>query len=202
MEGLIEGFFHGGTENVLKEGFEKMDSPAPGYVPVAPVKGAIPGVPPGYVPAPGYVPVAPAEGSVPEGYPGYAGAPYGYVPAPGYVPVAPAEGAIPGVPPGYMPAPVAPAKVSVAGAAPAPILETQGDGEPAKHLAKKAKEEVIVDAPAPMLETQGDGKPAKHHTEKAKEEAIVEVRKKRSGCLTEKILDWISVIYEIKVIFD
>ena len=159
MEGLIEGFFHGGTENVLKEGFEKMDSPAPGYVPVAPVKGAIPGVPPGYIPAPGYVPVAPAEGSVPEGYPGYAGAPYGYVPAPGYVPVAPAEGAIPGVPPGYMPAPVAPAKVSVAGAAPAPILETQGDG-----------------------------KPAKHHTEKAKEEAIVEVRKKRSGRqrLTEK----------------
>ena len=171
MEGLIEGFFHGGTENVLKEGFEKMDSPAPGYVPVAPVKGAIPGVPPGYVPAPGYVPVAPAEGSVPEGYPGYAGAPYGYVPAPGYVPVAPAEGAIPGVPPGYMPAPVAPAKVSVAGAAPAPILETQGDG-----------------------------KPAKHHTEKAKEEAIVEVRKKRSGSLTEKILDWISAMR--KVIFD
>ena len=100
-----------------------------------------------------------------EGYPGYAGAPYGYVPAPGYVPVAPAEGAIPGVPPGYMPAPVAPAKVSVAGAAPAPILETQGDG-----------------------------KPAKHHTEKAKEEAIVEVRKKRSGGLTEKILDLISAI--------
>ena len=83
-------------------------------------------------------------------------------------------------------------------------METQGDAEPVKQVAEKAEEEVKVEAPAPILETQGDAEPTKPHAEKAKEEAIVEVRKKKSGRqrLTEKILNWISTIYEIKVIFD
>ena len=71
-------------------------------------------------------------------------------------------------------------------------METQGEGEPAKDLAEKAKEEAIVEAPAPTLETQGDGEPAKPHAEKAEEKAIVEVLKKKSGNLAERIISWIS----------
>ena len=80
MEEIIEGFSYGGTDSILqgfegnnkkKEGEQNYEGypgyagapygyvPAPGYVPVAPTEGAVPGVPPGYVPAPGYYPPPP-----------------------------------------------------------------------------------------------------------------------------------------------
>ena len=209
MEEIIEGFSYGGTDYAILQGFKGNDKkkegeqnyegypgyagapygyvPAPGYVPVAPTEGAVPGVPPGYVPAP------PTEGAVP-------GVPPGYVPAPGYYPP----------PPGYIlenHGEGEPAKHHAEKAKEEAIVELRKKKSGSQRLTEKILSWMpvaptegavpgvppgYVPPPGNILENHGEGEPAKHHAEKAKEEAIVELRKKRSGSqrLTEKILSW------------